>query len=684
MRIPVPELTEQLADEMTKVVINQLKTSRDFKRPRLAQIKESEDLYNGIMKVNVMREASEPFPFMSGFVDYLYSSIDEPPVIEFEQRDEADYNSAQIYQSIYAQEKDSPLPHAKWALKDRWGKKLAIFSGRAIHKFYTDNFNGFRANFETVDHYDFHCEPTGGGHLENHKFCGEEGIFLTKEELEVRAEEGYFDSLQVQDILSVSTPQDYKDIQNELGERNQRFAGGNLDPVTNNYVGQELYKIIEWYLTYKGVRWQVSIDERSRKWLRVKPLREVFEPLDELGGEALYPYLTWATHEDPKVFWSKAACDDARPIAKAINKLINQELYNREKKNKGTRLYDPEMIDDIEALVDERPDGLIPIDTKGGKRNLSQALYRVEHGDITGTLDLVSWIDNYHGQKSGASSSAMGQAETNKKVGVFFGELQQIEKRLSTFNRSYREMYEELGMRLILGAKKHLTNEYAVQLIGVKGMEWRDITNTDLSTKRPLKIKIKGGADESQKNEILTAKKSDALAKTSTVSPRWKDEELLRNSGYSPEDIKDAFSTLDTANKALMSEAAEAIEMIVSGKGTPELNRGANVAFMQKIIDAATDLTLENKKLEKEIALELYKYAEDHAKIVAENERRKAQEIVLQQNTNPGMANAANADAVQNTGIKNENVAINSAIPETTPTLSPLGPGEMIKGNPLF
>lgn len=680
----VPELTQQLADDIAKTVMVQLRTSRDFKRPRMLQIRENEDLYNGIMKQSIVRETSEPFPFMSGFVDYLYSQVDEPPNVEYEHTDEADYKTAKKTTAFFNQEKDSVLPTAKWSLKDRWSKKLAIFSGKAILKYFAEDYAGYCSHLNVVDHYDFHCEPAGGGHLENHLFCGEEGIFVTKEDLEERAEEGYYDMVQVQSILTRGSQQDYKENDDEEGIRNNRYGLAALDPVSNNYVGTPVYKFLEWYITYKGIRWQVTLDKDTGTWVRIKALREVIPPLDVYNYEAFYPYVTWSTHEDPKVFWSKGPCDDARPIAKAINKLLNQEIYNREKKNKGVRFYDPEMVDDIEALVDERADSLIPINTNGGKKALSSALYRVEHGDIDGTVDLVQFLDQYHGQKSGSTASSMGQAESNKKVGIFFGEMQQIQKRLSVLNRSYREAWAEIGLRFLLGLEMYLTDEKSVKLIGANGIEWSTISKADLKTQKALSIKITGGNEEAEKNAIKQEQKLKALGQTSTVNAQWKDREILKNSGYTDDGLKDAFNNIDASSQELMSEAAEAIEMIVSGKKMPELNRGANVAFMQKIIDFGNNLSLDDKKKENQIATLLYKYAEDHASIVAENEARKAQEMVIQASAGAFMANANTPEGVAMASSTMANTAMNSAVPETPAKISPVSPSQAPTTPALF
>lgn len=637
-----------------------------YKQPRLNQIKESEDLYAGIVKRSLVRENTEPFPFMSGFVDHLYAEIDDAPNVEFGQNDEADYKTALKITAFFNNEKDSVLSHAKWNLKDRWCKKMAIFSGRGIMKYFSDSDPQYRSNLSVVDHYDFHCEPGGGGHLEDHLFCGEEGIFKTKEELLSGSKENFYDTIQVAKITMNTPANEYKENEDEANNRLNRHRGMGLDPQSNNYTGQELYKCVEWYLTVQGVRWYVLLDYRSQSWLRVKALRDIFTVIDSTG-DALYPYVSFATHEDPRVFWSKAPCDDARPIAKMVNKLLNQEVYNREKKNTGVRLYDPTMIEDIDALADQRPDGLIPVNTVNGKRALSGALFPVATGDITGTLDLVSFLDSFHGQKSGNTASSEGQTGNDKKVGIFFGELKQVEKRLSVYNKSYQEMWSEIGLRFVLGLDENLRGEMPIKLIGPSGVEWETLTRADLKRSRPLSINIKGGTEEAEKDEILAQKKSAALALVQTVNPAWKDRQALKNAGFSDEDLKEAFSPLDASNRELMSEAAQAIEDFEEGR-TPRLNRGANTAFMQKIVDFANDLNLNDKQKEMELATKLYDYAIAHAQIAADNENRQMINLVKQKAMAalgaPGTGAPAGPGA-PGAGVSNAllNTTINSATP---------------------
>lgn len=613
----VPELTRELADKIGSTAEQQLRTSRQYKTPRMTSISSSEDLYFGIVKKQARNPFNESFPFMSGFVDGLMAKLDDMPQIEFVHADEADYNSARKYQALFNQSVTSPLPHAMWARKDRQCRKLAIFSGVGIYCFYGESMNGvFTPHFDVVDYYDFHCEPGGGGNLEDHMFCGVEGIFKTKEELKQGVLDGYYDEVQVAAILNFGHSNDHKENQDEANQRLNRHRALGLDPQTNNYLGVDTYKFIQWYLVYAGVRWYCLFEEKSGKWIRVKPLRELF-PVVPQTGDALWPYVAWHTNEEARVFWSKAPADDARPIGITINRLLNQELYNREKKNLGQRAYDPEMYHDVEALMDWRPDGLVPFDSKGGTRKASDGVHTFQVGDLGATLDLTMFLDGYVSQKTGTQTKTQNEKPVDQKVGVFFGEMRQIEERVSLYNKSFKEAWVQLGYRFIQAVDDHVTQPIAIEMMGADGVEWGEFTEKDKVRNRDFKIVIKGGNEELQESMAKNQRKSQALAIVQTLNPRWKDTELLKIAGYTDDEIKDAFSMLNPASKELMSEAAQAVDDIAAGKTVP-INHSANLAFLQHIIDLATeinDLKIQNK---------LYDYVLQHGKIAAQNEARNA------------------------------------------------------------
>lgn len=615
--IKIPELTAELADQIARTAKVQLRTSRTYKLQRMKDIGESEDLYFGKAKKQIRNPFNDCFPFMSGFVDGLMAKLDDVPEVEFVHQDEADYNSARKYQALFNQQVQSMAPNAMWAKKDRWCRKMAIFSGVGTYCIYGESYNGnFKLHFEVKDYYDFHCEPDGGGDLEQHLFCGEEGVFKTKEELLDGVTEGYYDNTQVMKILTTGQSSDYKQTQSDTEDKHNRHKNLGLDPVTNNYVGQDIYKFCQWYLKFQGVRWYCLFEESTGTWIRVKPLRELF-PIYQATGDALWPYVSWHTHEEARLFWSKAPADDARPIGLSINRLLNQELYNREKKNNGQRAYDPEMYTDLEALADNRPDGLVPFNSQGGNRRANDGIYMFEVGELGGTVDLVQFMDGYTSQKTGTTTSQQNNKPADQKVGIFFGEMKQIEERVSLYNKSLKEAWGQIGYRFIQAVDDHVTVPIAVQILGSDGLEWGEFTPEDKARNRDFNIKIKGGNDELQESLVKNGRKVEALKLTGTTNPRWKDTEVLKNAGYTDDELKNAFSNISPASMELISEAAKVVDDIARGKKV-KINHSANIAFCQKLIDEAqeiNDLKVQN---------DIYDYVIMHGKIVAQNEARNA------------------------------------------------------------
>lgn len=617
----IPELTMNLADDIALTAKTQLRTSRRYKTQRMKQIGESEDLYFGVVKKQARNPFNESFPFMSGFVDGLMGKLDDLPQVEISPTDEADYNSAKKYQSLLDQQINSVLPEASWAKKDRWCRKMAMFSGVGVYCLYGESVEGqFKLHFEVKDYYDFHCEPGGGGDLEEHLFCGEENIFKTKSDLLDGIAGGYYEESQVMKLLTTGVSSSAKPTEDEEGLRLNRHRGMGLDPQANNYVGQDIFKFCQWYLKYNGIRWYCLFEESTGTWIRVKALQEIF-PATAHTGDALYPYVAWHTHEDARVFWSKAPCDDARPIATTINRLLNQELYNREKKNMGQRAYDPEMYHDLESLMDTRPDGLTPFDSKGGVRRASDGIYTFEVGELNGTLELVSFIDGFTSQKTGTQTKSQNEKPADQKVGVFFGELKQIEERVSLYNKSFREAWAQLGYRFVQAVDDNVTQDIAIQMMGADGLEWGKFTVKDKQRNRDFNIKIKGGNAELQEELAKNARKMEGLPKILTANPRWKDTELLKSLGYNDDAIKDAFSPLSPASKALMSEAKKAVDDISRGRPV-RINYSANTAFGQKLVDSA--LEIDNLDIQNKI----YDYVMAHAQIIAENEARNALKMI--------------------------------------------------------
>ena len=603
------------ADNITRQCLEQLRISRQYKRARLNQIQESEFLYAGVIEKSIKNPFNECFPFMAGFIDHLKAKIDDDSNLIFNHQSESDLKKTQKINAFYDMESKSIEANASWGLKHRHAKFNALFSGVAIYHYYSEKTPDYKSCLEVISHYDFHCEPRGGAILENHLFCGQDSIFKNKEDIK---DNKSYNQAQVTKLIADYQKNDYKENNDPDDLRNNRARSLAQDPVTSNYVGQDIIKFVQWYTTYKGKRYYVLFNEATSVWIRCSPIEELFP-------SGLYPYVTWHTNEDGDLFWSKAPADDARSVAKIINTLINQELYNRQKRNFGQRGYDVEMFPNVKALADWRPDGLVPVDTKGGQRTISNGVYEFKVGDLNGTLDLVTWLEQFIGKQVGYTASAAGQSEGDKKVGVFQGEIAQVEQLIGIKNKSYRDALSRLGLLFKYGLDSNLSKNVAIKVMGAKGVEWEELTPQDLKTDKPLSIQPIGGTSELQLKQIKDNEKKASLTLLQSVNPQWKERQLLLLSNYTEEDVTDAFSVDTFAQKELMSEAAQAEKDIVQGKNPP-LNRGADSNFIEHI----TNFALNTEDLPLETFKKLMNYGFAHVDIAVENEARNIKEMIRQ------------------------------------------------------
>lgn len=616
-------IPETLANTLVGIAVKQFQTGFKFKQKRMEDIRKNEEFYYG-RKIKVPKgRFGVPFPMMSGFVDTLMSKIDDVPTINFGYTDLADLKIAQ--KTSGAWQKESSPTMGNWAMKDRWSKKLGCFSGRPIFKIFSESKPKYKNYLEVVDYEDFVCEPMGGGDLKNHLFKGQDMIFRTKAQLNAGAVSGLYKASQVQKLGAAISNKEFKKNEDLYRGKAKRLRMLGLDLDASTYVGQPIFKFIEWVMTYEGVEYYLLFEYRTGIWIRAHALKEIF-------SSNLDPWESWATHEDAFNFWSKAPCDDVRPVADAIDLLLNQALENRHKRNLGQRAYDPAIFPDPSEL-EWRPDGLVMAKASEKGRVIASGIYEFKTPEISGTIDLAAFMDSFLGRKTGITPEVQGAPEQQQKVGIYFGSLQQVADRLGLYNKSYRECWARLGLKYAWGLHDHLNEPMLVKMIGETGVEWDELVRGEAKKAPDLDIDISGGAAEIAANEAKAKKRENALVMlikrpdlTALMSPQWLAQQILKHGAFEEAEIRMAMSK-EAGDIEILAEAAQAIQQIIAGKD-PKINRGANTAFIQKIVDFAID-----KDVKMPIYLKLMKYAQAHVKIAIENMTRMARVIGMKQRT---------------------------------------------------
>lgn len=616
---------EQKAEEAVRIATLQLITSTDFKKPRLERIEKFWSLYNGKVKKKLRQMFNVPIPVFAGMIDTLNAQYDTAIQLMFSEGDPADHFKVKKINGAFRMETTNTAGDSKWESKFRMARKHGIMNGRGIVRYSVESDPEYRSELSVVPLKNFHFQPKGGGDLEKHLFAGEEGIERSKSDLIKKALSGEYNKAQVYKLLDTCNNREYlPDDSHDMGQKLERFKPLGLNPSNNSYVGESIYSLAEWILTIDGERWYLLFHPWSKTWLR-------FEKWKDICSSGLYPWDSYATHEDDENFLSKSYADDLYVAADAIVSMFNQELTNREKRNNGSRAFDKDMFKDVRKLDEamHRPDGLVPADTGQGAKRISEGIYEFKVGELGGTVNLIDWITGSLGRNTGASELSMGEVQdSSKKASVTFAEQKSIAKRVSWASASFQDMMASIGKKYIWGLKDHMPAKMAIKILGESGYDWDEITRLDLDTTKDIDVVITSTDKQVIENEMKAKRRVEVLSKigadpvlSKIANPQWRLEQELRTAEFDEVEIAVAMDSKNFSDKKALAHASSAIQEILLGK-TPRQWFGANRAFISRIVDFATDkrATLGGK------FKQLMDYALSHVEIAKMNIERQVQE----------------------------------------------------------
>ena len=581
----MPDSKKDLADKLVKIACLQLQTSNSYKKPLLEKWKMYEDLKAGNVKKKLRIQYSVALPVFVGMLDTLAADFDEPVELEFKKKHPSDYFKVQKIQSAFDLEKKSLEMTARWDYKSRIDKSINILYGRSILKEYAESNPKYKNVLTNVHPTYFHCQPLGGGLLENHLWCGEEGILRAEGEIDRGVESGIYDKVQFEELKTKAGNSDYiQEVTDYQREKLARFQSSGLDPDNNAYVGEKTYNLCEWVLTHDGERYYLLFDPWTITWIRCEKLKDIF-------SKGLFPWTSWASFEDDKVFWSQSYADIIYPVADSIVTLFNQELTNREKRNMGARAYDKDMFPDV-AKLDEaqyRADALVPVDTKGGTRRIDQGLYRFDTAELQGTIQLLDWTNKSLQTSTGVTDISQGTAmNAAKKVNVAYMEQASVAKRLGYKSQSYTECWGEIGMRFVQGLKDHMSQKMYIEILGDGGIEPDVLTREDVMLNGEVGVQVISSTAlkaSAEKDRQAHAEAIKLLMQDQNMNSEWRTAATLRYVGKFKEDeIKLALDTRNYASKESVAKAHIVIEELLAGK-EPLVNHSADSIFLKIIND---------------------------------------------------------------------------------------------------
>jgi len=609
-----------LADEVLAVAVKQLPASQEYRQPRLNEILENEKIVAGEIKPALQGRYAIPFDSVvaNGFVDTLTAQINKPPRLEFYDDKGSNLKASKKITAMY--EKDSN--RHKWAKIDRLSKRLCAISNMGILKVFAESDPEYCSYLQNVDHYDFHCEPNGGGNLEDHLFAGQSNIFKSDADLEYSS----YDQKQIALMKSRYTATDFKFNEDLYRNKVNRMQVKGLNIENHNFIGSNVYNFTEWVTTYKGTRYYLVFDYKSNTWLKFGKLTEFYE-------SNLYPWIVWQARESAFNMWSRGPFDDIKPIAEAIRINLNEILNNNRKRNWDMKAVDMNVFPDLSQL-DYRPDGIAVGKVPAGQ-TIQGGIYNFQTPEISGAINLNNYLNNFMGEKSGINSQTQGTASEDR-VGIYEGNTVQVSKRMKLIGDSYDDAWHDVGIRYDWGLWEHLPEGEMVKIIGIEGAEWDEIKKED--TEPEYLVRVISRVDEMNEEIMVKRVKLQTLQGVEAnpmlfqlVNPKVFLEMKLDMTGFDNDSIGRLMDTKNTGSDIIISEAKKGIELILKGKDA-DIERNADSGFLQTIHNFMAD----NGELKPEIMMKLQAYFDAHVQIAAENQMREMENNAMPQPGVPG------------------------------------------------
>lgn len=660
-------------DRITYIAIQLWINSQLYKERRMNRIQLYERLYNNELPRKERQLFNVCLPIFGGFEDALHANLVDPVQLQFAETNPQDYLLVPKIQAQWENERDGLQPNQLWNSKARDMMHDALLSGRALGKIYAESDPEYRSVFEVTNYTNFHCQPLGGGYLENHLFAGEEAIYMTLEEI---VNNPVFPKQQRDKISKFSyTDAFWQNIEQRYGTKFGRFKSLGLDIYSNTFSGTKTLMLCQFVITHQGERYYVLFDPMSQNWL-------MCEKLYDFMSTTKYPWKSAATHQDSQNFWSKSFSDDIFAVALTVSTLLNQELTNREKSNFNARAYDPTMFTD-EAKLDAAqyiPDRLVPVDTNMGARKISDGIYAFNTPQLQGTINLIEWLEGDLGKQVGVSPIMTGTPGLRGiKAAVALGEQQMGAKRIGFQAQSFKEMFGQIGEAYIQGLRDFMPATMMVRTIGEDGYtEQAELKRVEFSKAGTIGVKVLSSSAQTADDTAKKAARVQALTMTAAspnLNSKWRDEQILKSiGGFDDSEIKLGMDAQSYGSKKQVANASAAIQTLLKGK-KPDIYYGAEKIFLEYIQDFIQD----NKgKMMKEkvhpkhgIMVPLIaifgEYFNEIAPIVAENEMRKAKALT------GGRAGAETATGMDS-GAENPSAAPagNGGAPAAAP-VAPMG-----------
>lgn len=570
--------------EIVNQAIKEIAFARRYKQGKIANWQKNEQMYYAKKVALTEARSNVELGKMQEHVHTIMSKIDDPLQFNYKKRKESQMKRVNRLNSL----KNWDADRDNWEIKDLLAKKQAVIYGRAAFVYYADSIDTkYKPHLEPVDVYDLLVDPDGGGYdVEMMLFWGRYGVVKSKKELEalLKTESRTFEKKALMDITQGSS-NNTESTQEETNKRIRMYG--------QNTIGQkalqseEKNKFWQWFTTYKGVRYVLTMQELAGRAIDICPLSEKFQ-------SNLWPLWTYAAFMDLTEFWTPSFCDYVREIFQNQNVNINQMNDNAEQINKPMKLVNVTAIENM-AELKYRRDGIIKT---RGDYDANKAIQILTTPSIQTPLMVYDKLEQIVEKSSGVTETEKGTADADGAVEIYKGNKKASSGRFGLFNKSYSFGYNRFALLYQWGVREHLLKKEAVEVIGPNGVETEEFSRKDIFRKNDdFRVMVDSSNAEKLKDiekqmaqvDMLSEQAAqEAASPVKIMNPKKAFEFKAKIVGFDEDQIKELMDVQEYANEELMSEAAEDIESIINGEQIPP-NPEANNAYKQKIVDYMKD-----------------------------------------------------------------------------------------------
>lgn len=561
-------------DEITSQVLSEISFARDSKKVKLRNWWLNEDLYYSNKKKIEVGRANVNLNEAQGFVQTFLAKINNPFNFKYVKGEESDLQAANIANAL----KDKDMKLGRWNYKAMLARVQLIIYGRWIMEYHADSSNGYKSYLTPVDIYQYLIDPSCGGlDIEKAFYMGRGGIIKSKTDLKDGIKSGRYLKTETSELIS-GTGNLTAETQEDQDASNRWVALLSKNKILEK---TDQWKFWEWYTTYEGERYYVLITEDGGKAIRIEKLTDIFK-----SGK--YPFATAAAYPDLTEFWTPSPLDGVRETIMARATSINQMLDNGEAINRPMKAFDVDAIKNP-ALLKYRTDGLIPV--KGGV-NINEALQMFPVAPIQTAIQVFEKLGEIEDLNSGVTAATKGQA-SEKEVGIYEGNQASIVDRFSLVVNSEADAQQRLAELYLDGLDEHLNTKVAIEMVGIDGVKFKEVTKKDIKRKRNFDIMVvTAGQEETMQNTEKRNKLTFLSAKGNDNSGIYNKKVLAEMeatiAGFTYDEIKYMLDPENEGSAELMAECAADIQKMLNGE-IILVNDMANTAYMQKMKDYMRD-----------------------------------------------------------------------------------------------